>query len=174
MTDKKETPLSKQRVRNAKPVTPKAFLDIIKRIESGNSLHKALKKEGYTLHGWYSYVRSATNAYAELLTQAYLDKADNVSERILDTVDETYKDTVTPMAGKAMIDGLKFVASKLKPAKYGDRVDHHVNHTIDIGSNILQARERILQSKPTMTNVTSIPIGGLKVLEGGGDPNKKE
>ncbi len=174
-----DKPKDTRQVQVGNTVTHKVFLEVIQDVGEGNTLKDTLKKHRIKERSWFYYMEAAPQAEVELLTQARLNQADSLFERAIQVIDKIESEEVNPQAGKAMLDGLKWATAKLKPAKYGDRVDYHVNHTIDIGSNILQARERILssssqrlKSKP-MINVTD-PIGGVKALEGGGEPNKKD
>ncbi len=61
------------------------------------------------------------------------------ADELLDLVDEI------PDVQKARLksDNIKWILSKRKPATYGDRLDLNVNQTIDIGSALAEARNRV-------------------------------
>lgn len=70
----------------------------------------------------------------------------------LDTVHEAHPD---PQVARIVSDNIKWKASKLNPGTYGDRLDVNVNHTVDLGGALADAKNRALASTArTMIDVT--------------------
>lgn len=105
-------------------------------IARGNSLRKIEKMEGMpsgvTIFAWL-------RTYPEFLKQyerACDERTDFQNELILEIGDEaiSHSQTVDPKASNAVVsayklkaDNLKWSMSKMKPKKYGDRLDHTTN-----------------------------------------------
>lgn len=80
----------------------------------------------------------------ELYQQAKIDQADALAERILDVTDEVREDRLDHQKGKIAIDAYKWVASKMKPDKYSDRIDQHISGSIDLIPAIEKGRQRLI------------------------------
>ena len=65
------------------------------------------------------------------LTLAREDAADTLADKIQTLADRVEKGELDPHRGRVSIDALKWVASKLKPQSYGDRI--HQEHSGAIG-----------------------------------------
>lgn len=93
---------------------------ICTRIIEGDSLRKITNDEAMpalsTIVAWLSSHDDFSIQYA----RAKEDQADTLADEILHI-----SDTATdPQLGRLRIDTRKWVASKLKPKKYGDKIDH--------------------------------------------------
>lgn len=77
--------------------------------------------------------------FLDMYVRAREDQADTLADEIIDIADESSQDTIVdPETGAARantewinrsrlrVDARKWVAAKLKPKKYGDRMDHNV------------------------------------------------
>lgn len=64
--------------------------------------------------------------FLQQYTRAREDQADTHADEIIDISDNYDED---PNSRRVRIDARKWVASKLKPKKYGERIDH--NHQIN-------------------------------------------
>jgi len=84
---------------------------------------------------------NSENEFAQMYARAKQEQADFLAEEILDIADDGSNDLMTIVKGdisyeqenkevtsrsKLRVDARKWVASKLKPKKYGDRID--LNH----------------------------------------------
>jgi hypothetical protein len=61
---------------------------------------------------------------------------------------------------KLRVDTRKWIASKLNPRVYGDRLDVNVNQTIDIGSALTEARQRAVGGSTELIDITPQLIDG--------------
>ncbi len=114
---------------------------IITRLWEGESLRKILKKQEIelparqTIYSWLN-PNSTTfdETFLDYYTQAREDQADLHSESILDIARRVIKGKVDPAAGRVAIQALQWTAGKMKPKKYGDKLD--ISHEGEIGGSI--------------------------------------
>lgn len=102
-----------------------------------------------SVHKWLSENKEFSDKYA----RAHEDRADFLAEEILEIADSIEKDTIKVNKfgklveventewvnrSKLKIDARKWVASKLKPKKYGDKldVDASIKHEVEIFKGI--------------------------------------
>lgn len=96
--------------------------DICRRIMNGESLRQICADDHMpdrtTVHAWLSENEEFSNHYAH----ARDIQADTYADDITAIADEAV-DRDTAAAAKVRVDARKWVASKLKPKKYGDKLD---------------------------------------------------
>jgi hypothetical protein len=135
-------------------------MSIIQAIANGAKIKDATIDHGVTywvfhkwlcddpeLDGLYSRARAAR---MELITDEIIEIADN---------------EVDAQKARNRIDARKWMASKLSPAKYGDRIDLNVNQSVDLKTPYLEAINRVnrlradsstvIEVKPTIIPITS-------------------
>ncbi len=110
--------------------------EICDRLTNGQSLRR-IALDGYmpaasTIFKWLA----ENPAFAEQYARAREAQADTLADEIVDIADDSERDTITTEDGreivdtewisrsKLRVDARKWVASKLKPKKYGDKLDH--------------------------------------------------
>lgn len=118
-------------------IDEKLIMRVISRLPHEPTLKVILKDEGISAKRFFDYLLEhprydasfalAQSARAELLADEIIDIADTESD---------------PQRARNRIDARKWVASKLKPNKFGDRIDVNVSHTVDIGEALRDARAR--------------------------------
>ena len=127
---------------------------ILDTISSGGSLSTALAK-----HTWMPSVAQARRHIANDLDfqaryeKALQDRADKLAEEIIEIADLTPPEGLEPAAMSAWVadkrlrvDARKWVAAKLQPKRYGDRIDVAVTDTrISVMDALAQAKQRVLQ-----------------------------
>ena len=95
---------------------------ICSRISNGESMRSICRDDDMpamqTIWRWLREKHEFSERYA----RAKDESADAHAERILETIDRVLDEDVNPNAGRVAIDGLKWVASKLKPKRYGERI----------------------------------------------------
>lgn len=107
-------------------------LTVLTRIAEGESLRKIAGHDDmpsiFTIYKWIETVEGFSERYA----RAKQDAADSLAEDIQDIGDKTLKGFYEPAAARVAIDAYKWTAAKLKPKKYGDKleVDSTVKHTL--------------------------------------------
>jgi hypothetical protein len=100
--------------------------DICKRIMDGESLRQICDGNDMpnrsTVHDWLAKDESFADHYA----RAREVQADTYADDITAIADEA-KDRDTAAAAKVRVDARKWVASKLRPKRYGDKLDLDAN-----------------------------------------------
>lgn len=96
------------------------FDDICNEITEGKSLNsickdKSMPSKGVFL-GWCDKDKTLADQYARAMDQ----RAELYAEEIVSIADET----TDPAKARLQIDARKWVACKLKPKKYGDKITH--------------------------------------------------
>lgn len=134
------------------PEQRKALQDeILALLAEGKSVRSIAKIEGMPkLRTIMEWLRTDPE-FASLYGKAKQDGADAWAEDILDLAHEALDHPEKANAYRVAIDALKWAASKLKPQKYGDRVEQHiVNETPppqDITKAITELEQRLGLSK---------------------------
>lgn len=102
---------------------------ICERIAGGESLRAICRDEGMphiaTVQRWMD----ADDAFANRCAHARAIQADRVEEDIAEVIDEVRAGTLDPQAGRVVLAGMQWRASKLAPKKYGDRLDVNASHS---------------------------------------------
>lgn len=119
-------------------VSESLIMEVISRLPHERSLKDILKDVGISAKRFFDYLLEHPRmdlayshsqfARAELLADEIIDIADTESD---------------PQRARNRIDARKWVASKLKPNKFGDRIDLNVNHTVDLSKALSEARNRV-------------------------------
>lgn len=137
---------------------------ILETITSGGSLSTALAK-----HTWMPSVMQARRhiandlAYQARYEKALQDRADKLAEEIMEIADLTPPEGLEPAAMSAWVadkrlrvDARKWVAAKLQPKRYGDRIDVAVTDTrISVMDALAQAKQRVLNDNSDVVDVES-------------------
>jgi hypothetical protein len=137
---------------------PKVYTDdhpawqaIIDAISSGLSLSSAVKLEGMPTWSTVQVKIRTDEKYRELYDTAIQSRADYLAEQILELADSDMPDGLFGPGASAwvqqkrlQVDARKWVASKLKPRVYGDRLDVSVSdNRISVLGAIEQAQARV-------------------------------
>ena len=145
-------------------------LDICKQIAQGTSLVKICKQEGMpdysTILDWLCREDEPFKDFSLMYARAKEDQADYLAEEIIDIADDSSKDTAYDEKGnpycdnewvqrsKLRVDARKWIASKLKPKKYSERINTDVTSdgkpivTIIAGSDPYQDKAKNLLPAP--------------------------
>jgi hypothetical protein len=150
-------PVTKDAFLSAFP-RPKVYTDdhpawqvIIDAISSGLSLSSAVKLEGMPTWSTVQVKIRTDEKYRELYDTAIQSRADYLAEQILELADSDMPDGLFGPGASAwvqqkrlQVDARKWVASKLKPRVYGDRLDVSVSdNRISVLGAIEQAQARV-------------------------------
>ena len=123
---------------------------ILDRIVAGESLSKILETKGLphyvTVMRWLEADETFRNRYA----RAREDQADTLADELMKIVDETppvdaqgKRDSAWVAWQRNRIDARKWVASKLKPKKYGER--QQIDQTVTVTLTDAQVEARLAQ-----------------------------
>jgi hypothetical protein len=103
--------------------TPEVADGICEQIALGKSLRAICRgddmPDASTVYRWLSW----NEAFREQYARAREDQADSHADEIIDIADNEMED---PNSRRVRIDARKWVAAKLKPKKYGERIDHNL------------------------------------------------
>jgi hypothetical protein len=130
--------------------TPALKAKILERISAGESLNAILKTKGYphycTVLDWVQKDKEFSDKYA----RAREDQADTLADELMSIVDEQpptdehgKSDSAWVAWQRNRIDARKWVASKLKPKKYGER--QHIDLKADVTLTDAQVEARLAQ-----------------------------
>ncbi|MDX1902136.1 MAG: terminase small subunit protein [Gammaproteobacteria bacterium] len=116
---------------------PEMIAEILDQIVFGKSLVSILKsKPEYPRYSTFMEWLNEDKSLADKYTRAKEEQADFLAEELLEIADETSHDTIINENGREVpnsewinrsrlrVDTRKWIASKLKPKKYGDRIQH--------------------------------------------------
>lgn len=93
-------------------------------IQSGKSLNAYCKQHGRQAATIYAWMRE-NDGFAKNYSRAHEDRADTLVEDMLDIADslENQGDMVAVMAGKLRIETRKWIAERMRPTKYGAKIE---------------------------------------------------
>lgn len=94
---------------------------IVERIANGESLRSIVKSEGMPAQSTVYVWLMEHPDFAEQYARAREDQADTYADEIAAIADD---ETIPTDSRRVRIDARKWIACKLKPRKYGDKVDH--------------------------------------------------
>jgi hypothetical protein len=107
--------------------TEELGLEICALIAEGKSLVSICKQDDkpstVTVYAWLNKNPEFLNTY----TRAKEDQADTLTDQMLDLADSVIADTSEIAKARLQIETRKWTASKLKPKKYGDKLDVDAN-----------------------------------------------
>jgi hypothetical protein len=140
------------------------WLTIINGIRNGGSLSLVLERNPDMPSGNVVRDRIAKDLdFQARYEKALQDRADRLAEEILEISDSTPPEGLEPAAMSAWVadkrlrvDARKWVAAKLQPKRYGDRIDVAVTDTrISVMDALAQAKQRVLNDNSDVVDVES-------------------
>lgn len=125
--------------------TPELAAAICERIADGESLKAVCTAEDMPSKSSVYLWLTRHSEFSDMYTRAREDQADTLADEIIDIADDSTRDTILKKnhdgttyevantewinRSRLRVDARKWVAAKLKPKKYGERLDH--NHTVE-------------------------------------------
>lgn len=106
-------------------------LAICERLANGESLRSICLDKGMPSPGTVCRWLAEDEAFAEQYTRAREAQAETLADEIVAIADEEAEDS---QRQRLRVDARKWVAAKLKPKKYGDKVEleHNGNLTVNV------------------------------------------
>jgi hypothetical protein len=134
---------------------------ICEQMSIGKSLSTAIKAEGMPSYHAVMLMINNNPEFRAMYEKAIENRADRLAEEILELADEQMPDGLEgPMASawvqqkRMQVDARKWVASKLKPKVYGDRIDMTVTDTrISVMDALKDAKQRVLKDDSNVLDV---------------------
>jgi hypothetical protein len=121
--------------------TPELIDEICIRIASGRSLLSVSKDEDMPDHATIWRWMHAEEDFRDKYARAIQTRAINHAEEISETIQQVKRGELPPDVGRVVVDGMKWVASRLLPKVYGDKqiVEANVTHTHQLHLDALRA-----------------------------------
>jgi hypothetical protein len=133
-----------------------------RQISEGRSLSTALKSDG--MPSYYTAMMMLRNNldFRAMYEKAIESRADRLAEEILELADESMPSGLEGAQASAwvqqkrlQVDARKWVAAKLKPKVYGERIDVSVTDTrISVSDALKDAKLRVLTDESNVVDVT--------------------
>ena len=166
-------------------IDPKIADKIISESFEGISLEQSLKKHGVDRRAFYRCLEENVELSREY-ARAKPSRADMAAEDIIRIADD---ENIDVQRARNMIDARKWMASKLLPQVYSDRVEINVTSEVSLVNAIAEGRARLLPLRnPTIdvesqvTDISSIdderatgskPVSADNVSINSGNENKE-
>ena len=128
---------------------------LCEQISEGKSLSTAIKSEGMPSYQLVMLMLRNNPEFRTMYEKAVESRADRLAEEIIELADQQIPDGLEgPMASawvqqkRMQVDARKWVASKLKPKTYGDRIDVAVtDNRISVMDALKEAKQRVLKDE---------------------------
>ena len=139
---------------------------LLAEIANGASLTAALQRLHPSPSYWWAKDQLRRNPELRVLYQeACEDRADRLAEELLELADSPIPQGLDGPGKSAwvqklrlQVDTRKWIACKLKPRQYGERLDLEVKHTsISITAALAEAETRVIQAKMTAPSILDAP-----------------
>lgn len=136
---------------------------ICEQMSIGKSLSTAIKAEGMPSYHAVMLMVKNNPEFRAMYEKAIESRADRLAEEILELADQEMPDGLEgPMASawvqqkRMQVDARKWVASKLKPKVYGDRIDVAVtDNRISVMDALKEAKQRVLTDESNVVDVAA-------------------
>ena len=137
------------------------WFEICKQISEGKSLSTALKSDGMPSYRSALMMLQTNLEFRTMYEKAIESRADRLAEEILELADEAIPANLDGPSKSAwvnqkriQVDARKWVAAKLKPKVYGDRIDVSVTDTrISVSDALKEAKQRVLTDESNIVDV---------------------
>jgi hypothetical protein len=133
---------------------------LCEQISEGKSLSTAIKSEGMPSYQLVMLMLRNNTEFRTMYEKAVESRADRLAEEIIELADQQIPDGLEgPMASawvqqkRMQVDARKWVASKLKPKTYGDRIDVAVtDNRISVMDALKEAKQRVLKDESNVVD----------------------
>ena len=134
---------------------------LCEQISEGKSLSTAIKAEGMPSYQLVMLTLRNSPEFRTMYEKAVESRADRLAEEIIELSDKELPDGLEGSMASAwvqqkrlQVEARKWVAAKLKPKTYGDRIDVAVtDHRISVMDALTQAKQRVLMDNSNVMDV---------------------
>ena len=139
--------------------------EIVAKVSAGKSLSTVISEPGYPTWSNFQAMLAQDDKLREAYEKAVQDRADKLADEILQLSDEPMPEHLEGAMASAwvqqkrmQVDARKWIASKLKPRTYGDRIDMTVrDERISVIDALEAAKARVTGMAPlALDNVTDV------------------
>jgi hypothetical protein len=156
---------------------PKIYTDdspvwqyIIDRVTHGRSLSSVLREDDMPYLRVFQIKIERDEKYKAQYDKAVQDRADRLADEIMELADEDMPEHLQGPGASAwvqqkrlQVDARKWIASKLKPRTYGDRLDVSVSdNRISVLGALEQAQQRVALGMSKEANVLDVDVKPVK------------
>ncbi len=122
---------------------------VLAQVATGRTIKSLSKELGFKLSIIWHMCEQDT-VFRDGLARARVQGVDSLVDDILEISDEE------PDVQRARLktDNIKWIASKLQPNKYGDRIDVNVTNSIDLNQAMVEAKKRMMEKMPQVIDIT--------------------
>jgi hypothetical protein len=143
---------------------------MIDRISNGRSLSSVLREDDMPVWSTVQVKIEQDEKFKAKYDKAIQDRADRLADEIMDLADQTMPEWLEGPGASAwvqqkrlQVDARKWVASKLKPRTYGDRLDVSVtDNRISVLGALEQAQQRVAIGMSKESNVLDVEVKQTK------------
>ena len=143
------------------PAEHVVWQNILHGISEGKSLSSTLRAEGMPSYSLARQMIKNNPEFRAAYEKAVEDRADRLAEEIIELSDKELPDGLEGSMASAwvqqkrlQVEARKWVAAKLKPKTYGDRIDVAVtDHRISVIDALAQAKQRVLMDDSSVVDV---------------------
>ena len=155
--------------------TQEQALKIILDLHSTKTIAAVLKENGVDTKSFFHLVNTVPSI-TEMYTRVRALRADLMADAVLE-VSRSDLNERNPNAARNQMNALTWLASKLKPELYGERIDLNVTQQVDIRGALEEAKSRIRDVIAIRTTasieshkaIESTATGSKPVLDGSTD-----
>lgn len=142
------------------PTIGKAICDRLIAGDSLKTISKKIKRSTSCIMEWLITIPEFEGMYAH----ARLAQADTFADQIIGIADRAKLSAESINKARLQVDARKWVASKLKPQKYGERVEQHLSGSLSLAALLEGARSPQLTHKLS-TGESNEPDNAGRLIE---------
>ena len=136
--------------------------EVVSRMATGKSLSSVLREPGMPPWATFNRMLRSNEQLRVAYDKAVQDRADKLADEIIELSDAVMPEGLRGPEASAwvqqkrlQVDARKWVASKLKPRTYGDRIDVSVvDQRISVIDAINEAQARVTHDRGNVTDIT--------------------
>ena len=135
--------------------------EVVSRMATGKSLSSVLREPGMPPWATFNRMLRSNEQLRSIYDKAVQDRADKLADEIIELSDAVMPEGLRGPEASAwvqqkrlQVDARKWVASKLKPRTYGDRIDVSVvDQRISVIDAINEAQARVSYDRSNVTDI---------------------
>ena len=145
------------------PIGDPIWQEIVDKVSAGKSVSTVLREPGYPTWTSFQTMLASDDRLRQAYDKAVQDRADRMADEILELSDQEMPEGLEGAMASAwvqqkrmQVDARKWIASKLKPRTYGDRIDVAVTDTRISVIDALEAAQSRVTKQLTVQDVTDV------------------
>lgn len=150
------------------PISDERFEEIINGIHDGDSIKVLMPNVTERRKFYESLLENVLRA------QVYASAQAGRAELLVDDLVNIADTEPDPQKARNRIDARKWVASKLQPQKFGDRLDLNVNQHVDLSGALAEAAKRLIPLRDPEKYVESQVIGKNELIHNSTTDSKSD